>query len=168
MAFVNQWIGGFYRPFVLPFVGRWIPYLGAEHLGLGVLNRSCAVGWQALSPTSGPLDKEFVQLSVVQEHAGQLQFPGAAANRFKLVGGCALPIIALAYQVDSVGIGSPFAEHPASVLLFMQTIEEMVVHYVRQLFGSGFRRKLVEGVRYLFFSGVDGIFERHQPLVVIV
>ena len=160
MALINEGMGALPGALVLPDVrlGR-IPDLGAEDLGVRVLNAAGHIGGQPLSPAAGPLDEEFVQHSVRKEHARNGQFPVAAADRVQGVGVGALPVVAFADQVDPGGVGRPFPQHPSSLGRLVKAVVEMIVDGIVQ--GLPARELLPAGENRLV-PAVNRRLERHQ------
>ena len=108
---------------VLPLVGLGrVPHLGAEHLGGIVLDYAGHVRGDSLPCSARPLNPELVEGSVMQEHGRKGDLPVSTADRLQLIVGGALPVVELAHQIHTGGVGSPFTEHPAPVGGPVQTI----------------------------------------------
>ena len=129
VALVDEGIGTLAGTAVLPDIrlGR-IPDLGAERLGIGILDGAGDISRQALAATAYPLDVELVQVAVVEEHPGKGDLPVAAAGRLEGVPFCTVPVVEVSDEINPGGVGGPLAEHPASVLRTVQAVEQVVVH----------------------------------------
>ena len=126
MALVDERMGPASDLAVLPHIRRGVPYLGAEQLGLGILDSPCHIGGQPLSPSARPLYPQFVQISVMQEHRGQPKLPVALSYRGESISLYPFPIVEISNQKDAGGIGSPLPYHP--LLTFpMERIVKMVI-----------------------------------------
>ena len=166
VALVDEGIGTFAGTAVLPDVGLpGVPDLGAEGLGIGVLDGARDIRGQTLAAAADPLDIKLVEVAVGKEHLRQPDLPVAAADGFQGIAFGPVPVVEIANQADACRIGRPFAENPAAVLRMMETVEEMVVY-------SGGKGAVAgDGVAFLEDAGVphvDGRLERHQVRVGIV
>ena len=86
VALVDERMRPAQHPVVLPRIClRGIPDLGAEHLRLVILHKPRAIGRNPLATSAGPLDEQFVQLSVTEEHRIKPKFPVAVPGRLELV-----------------------------------------------------------------------------------
>ena len=149
---------------VLPLIWNGIPDLGAEHLGLRVLHHASGVRGYALASSAGPLDPEFVQAAVAEEQLSEPELPIAGAYGLKGVIGSAFPVVEVADQVYSAGVGGPFAYHPA-VFGVMQAVVEMIVCGIAQGAVAG---KLALLGEYALVAGLYGFGVRLQPGVGLI
>ena len=165
VAFVDEGIGALARFLMLPDIGLNVPDLGAENLGIRVLDHPCGIGGNPFGTASGPFYVEFVQIPVAEEHCRELYLPVAVPDRAEGPGLRPLPIVETAYQVDAGGVGRPLAENPA-VGCLMKAVEEVIVYAV----GQGGVSAFYEG--YLFLETavplLDGTFEGLEPGVGLV
>ena len=133
MTFIYKRMRSRSRALMLPFVRLFrLPDLRAEHLGHRVLHHTVHVGRQPLTSAARPLDEEFVQFPVMEEHARNLYLPVSSARRGQCVGRRAFPVVEFTDEINPVGIRSPFPEHPASVSIPVKAVIKMIV----QAFGQ--------------------------------
>ena len=86
VALVDEGMRPAQHPVVLPRICLCgIPDLGAEHFRPVILDKPRAVCRNPLAPATGPLDEQFIQLTVVQEHRVKPKFPVAVSRRPELV-----------------------------------------------------------------------------------
>jgi hypothetical protein len=77
MAFINQQrIRAGLKRFLLEFIGFLrCPYLGAEYLGLFILNYTCSPSRNTLTLTTIPIYIQFIQVSMMDSIGRQVNFP---------------------------------------------------------------------------------------------
>ena len=133
MTFIYKRMRPRSRSLMFPLIWLFrLPDLCAEHLGHRVLHHTVHVGRQPLTSAARPLDEEFVQFSVMEEHARNLYLPVSSARRGQCIGRRAFPVVEFTDEIDPVGIRSPFPEHPASVSIPVKAVIKMIV----QAFGQ--------------------------------
>ena len=108
MAFIYKWMRTRAGRGMFPFVGRGVPHLGAEDRGDLVLHHPGGVSRYSLSASSGPFHPEFVERAVREEKRGEPEFPVAFAHRLEGISGSALPVVAVADEIDAGGVRGPF------------------------------------------------------------
>ena len=166
VALVDEGMLAFAGGLVLPLVGLGrIPDLGAEHLGDVVLNHAGHVCRDSLPRSAWPLCPELVERAVAKEHSGKLEFPVAAAYRLQLIVGRSLPVVELAHQIHTCGVGSPFSEHPAAVVRLVQTVPEVVVGCGRDVLATHVAGKFCRGRVQPLSASVNRPLERLQPRI---
>ena len=69
---------------------------------------------------------------MVQEHCRKSYLPVSATRRTQCISLAALPVIEVTDEIDLVGIGSPFAEHPVALSILVETIVDMIIHSLAQ------------------------------------
>ena len=165
MALVNQGVRPFQHLVMLPLIGLGrVPDLGAENLGLRVLDKPGTIGRYPFSSASGPFDEQLVKVPMAQEQTVQFQLPVAFACDLELISRGPLPVVELTDKVYPGGIGSPFPDYPGAVRLLVEAIIQMVVYPFRQKTSSGPRDPL-PCRQYPLMPGFYRLLERLQVRV---
>jgi len=89
------------------------PDLTTEQAGFRILQHARGVGRNAFAGTARPFHIEFVELAVVDFRRCHVNFPHPVVQPLQLEGILPGPLVEIADQVNSGGVGSPFAEAPA-------------------------------------------------------
>ena len=119
-GFIGFWLLAFgFWLAVLPLVFGFVPYLCGEDLGLLVLHDSSHIRRDAFSIATLPFDEQFVELLMLDSVFRQLGFPYAVADGLESVGFVFLPSVHISFDIDSGGVGCPFAHDPLFVLAVM-------------------------------------------------
>ena len=165
VAFIDQRMGPPPGLAPRPLVGNGrIPDLGREKLGLRVLDNAGHIGRQALPAPARPLDPELVELPVVQEHLRDAELPIATAHGLEGIGLGALPVVAVAGQVDTRGVGRPLAEHPVATLTVQRIVDVVVDRRGERTLAREFAA-VGEDVRV---TCLDGVLVGLQPRVSLI
>ena len=113
MAFIDQRMGPFPGMAVLPGIGLGGgPDLCGEELGHLVLHHAGHVGRKALPCSARPLDPEFVEFPVVEEHFRNRKLPVAVSDGLQGIGLGLFPVVAVADEIDLRRVRRPLPEHP--------------------------------------------------------
>ena len=117
--------------FMLPLIGGFIPHLRGEDLRLLVLHHAAYITRDTLSITSVPLYKKLVQLLMLDCILRQFDLPHAVTDRLQTISLVLLPVIHIAFDINSGCIRTPLAENP-SFRRMVQTEIEVTGRPLRQ------------------------------------
>ena len=103
-----------------------VPDLSREDIGLGVLHHAGSPGGYAFALPAVPVDRQLVEVEVMQCLEGKLDFPHAVPDSQQFVLRLFFPVREGTNQVDGVGVGSPFAEYPMTFFFVKAEVEVSV------------------------------------------
>ena len=165
VAFVNHRIAARTRPAGFPLVGRSVPHLGAEDLGLRVLDDPGHIGGNPLSAASCPFHPELVEIAVVDAKVRDAQLPVAVADRLELIGFGALPVVEVADEVYPVGVRGPLPDYPAAGVAVERIVEVVVDGLGDSGAASGYLLLVCE---YPLVARIYSLLERLEPRVNLI